>query len=257
MARPSTTWRGAVGVSAVFLDAADEATRSSAQPDARVPEADEPDEADGAEEPDEAEQPDERRPVDEPEATTRTEHENADTRLLTVVPEPAAPDLFADAADDPATVAGPTVQAVICSWGHPNPPGAERCRVCTGLIAAQPPRAVPTPVLAVLRASTGQTVDLVGSVLVGRAPARDRARVEDPVLLTVTSPSHDISRTHLEVFGSGWDVGVTDLHSTNGTVLVAPDGSIRTMGSGETAVVELGTSLELAEGISVLIDFPQ
>jgi hypothetical protein len=98
---------------------------------------------------------------------------------------------------------------------------------------------------------------VVGSVLVGRAPASDRARVADPALLTVTSPSHDISRTHLEVFASGWDVGVTDLHSTNGTVLVGPDGSIRTMDPGETTGVVLGTSLELADGVSVMIDFPQ
>ena len=136
-------------------------------------------------------------------------------------------------------------------------PASERCRVCDALIATQQPRVVPTPALAVLRASNGQTVEVVGSVLVGRAPARDRGRTPDPALLTVTSPSHDISRTHLEVFASGWDVGVTDLHSTNGTVLVAPDGTIRTMDPGETAWVALGTSLELADGISVLIAHPQ
>ena len=234
---------GAVGVSAVFLDAADEATPTSPQqPDPVEPQA-----------PDEPEEP---LAVDQPEVTTRTEHENADTRMMSAVPG-LWPEAAVDAPGDQPAADEATVQAVLCSWGHPNPPGAGRCRVCTGLIATQPPQAIPAPVLAVLRASNGQTVDLVGSVLVGRAPARDRARVEEPALLTVTSPNHDISRTHLEVFGSGWDVGVTDLHSTNGTVLVAPDGSIRTMGSGETAVVELGTSLELAEGISVLIDFPQ
>ena len=110
--------------------------------------------------------------------------------------------------------------------------------------------------LAILRASNGATAELVTSVLVGRAPSKDRARVADPVLLTVTSPSHDISRTHLEVSASGWDVQVTDLHSTNGTLLAAPDGSTRTMDPGETATVELGTSLELADGVSVLIDYP-
>ena len=116
---------------------------------------------------------------------------------------------------------------------------------------------MPAPALAILRASNGETAEVVGSVLVGRAPARSRARVDDPVLLTVNSPSHDISRTHLEVFASGWDVGVTDLNSTNGTLLVAPDGSTRAMAGGETATVELGSSLELADGVSVLIDFPQ
>ena len=249
---------GAVGVSAVFLDAADEATRSAPQQDA--PEQDvveEPEPGPEPEpEPDTEPQPDtELMALDEPEPTTRTEHENADTRMMTALPVLPLDEPFAPVEGLPG--ADGTVPAVICSWGHPNPPGAARCRVCTGLIPAQPSSAVEPPVLAVLRASNGQTVDVVGSVLVGRAPSRDRARVGDPTLLTVTSPSHDISRTHLEVFGSGWDVGVTDLHSTNGTVLVAPDGSIRTMEPGETAIVELGTSLELADGISVLIDFPQ
>ncbi len=245
---------GAVGVSAAFLDATDEASLSSPQQqDGSEAESDEPEPVDpGAAEP----EPEalEGSPLDQPEPTTRTEHENAETRMMSVselFDEPAAP----VEPDEPD--AGATVSAVFCAWGHPNPPGAGSCRVCTALIAVQRPQVVPAPVLAVLRASSGATADVVGSVLVGRAPAGDRARVADPALLTVTSPSHDISRTHLEVFASGWDVGVTDLHSTNGTVLVAPDASIRTMDPGETAIVELGTSLELADGISVLIDFPQ
>ena len=232
---------GAVGVSAVFLDATDEAALSSPQLAA----------------------PAETHALDEPELTARTDHENADTRwvempgLLVQEPVPAVdeqPEELPTEAEEPAPA---TTAAVFCAWGHPNSPSAGRCRVCTGLIPTQPAQVVGLPVLALLRASNGQTADVVTSVLVGRAPAPDRARVEDPALLTVTSPSHDISRTHLEVFASGWDVAVTDLHSTNGTVLVGPDGSVRTMEPGETAGVALGTSLELAEGISVLIDFPQ
>lgn len=249
---------GAVGVSAVFLDATDEASLSSPQqPDAQQPDASETEEAEEAtEDPQPGPATEEPLPVDAPEPTARTEHENADTRLMSAAElaltdptgqEPVAPDGQPEG----------TVQAVFCAWGHPNPPGPERCRVCDALIATQQPRLVPAPALAVLRASNGQTVEVVGSVLVGRAPARDRARTPDPALLTVTSPSHDISRTHLEVFAAGWDVGVTDLHSTNGTVLVAPDGTIRTMDPGETAWVGLGTSLDLADGISVLIDHPQ
>ncbi|GAB2584248.1 FHA domain-containing protein [Microlunatus antarcticus] len=245
---------GAVGVSAVFLDATDESALSSPQQAAPTvpfveptPEPDVTPEPVAAPEPDPAPEP---MPLDEPEPTNRVEHELADTRMV------SAPELFGDL-DDADELDDGRVQAVFCAWGHPNPPGAGRCRVCEGLIAVQPPRSIPVPAVAVLRASSGATVEVVTSVLVGRAPAHDRARVEDPALLTVTSPSHDISRTHLEVFASGWDVGVTDLHSTNGTVLVSPDGSIRTMDPGETVGVELGTSLELADGISVLIDFPQ
>ena len=242
---------GAVGVSGVFLDATDESALSSPQ---QVDPVGQPVEAPPVEaQPVEVEPVDEATPepmlLDVAEPTARTEHENAETRMVSV------PELFGET--DPASRRPGYVQAVLCAWGHPNPPGAGRCRVCDGLIAVQPPRSVPAPAVAVLRASNGATVEVVTSVLVGRAPAADRARVEDPAILTVTSPSHDISRTHLEVFAAGWDVGVTDLHSTNGTVLVGPDGSIRTMDPGETAGVVLGTSLELADGISVLIDFPQ
>ncbi|SER05923.1 FHA domain-containing protein [Microlunatus flavus] len=277
---------GAVGVSSVFLDATDEAALTSPQsepgPDAQrgeetdetEPETEPESETDatggdategggagfvagaGDEAPTAAYVPDlvpddaPEQAADQPDLTSRTEHELADTRWVAVAELP-----LDDVPEAPASE--PTVEAVFCPWGHPNPPGSGRCRVCTALVATQPPRRVPVPVLAVLRASNGETAEVVGSVLIGRAPARDRARVPDPGLLTVTSPSHDISRTHLEVFASGWDVGVTDLHSTNGTLLVLPDSSTRAMGSGETAVVELGTSVELADGVSVLIDFPQ
>lgn len=285
---------GAVGVSGVFLDASDEASLVSPQSGGSAPlhvpgphdgvDGDAPDEepdeqgpdddaaADGAGDVDLSEEldgePTELYPgpdaadatdPDQPalsESSVQAAHENAETRFV------AVPELPLDAAvPAPGTPAAaqavPQVDAVLCPWGHPNPPGAGRCRVCTALVPAQAPRAVPEPVLAVLRASNGDTAELRGSVLVGRAPARDRARVADPALLTVTSPSHDISRTHLEVFGVGWDVGVADLHSTNGTVLLGPDGSSRVLGAGESVVVELGSSLELADGISVLVDFPQ
>ena len=268
---------GAVGVSAVFLDATDEATPSSPQqggaqdaevagPDASpAPQTDPDPESDAESDQSPAVEldatmavpPEELLAVDQPEPTSRTEHENADTRMMTVAEIAAAGAGGAPSVASAPAAPGTSVEAVFCAWGHPNAPGSRECRVCTGLIATQPPRTIPTPVLAVLRASNGATAEVVGSVLVGRAPARDRARNPDPVLLTVTSPSHDISRTHLEVFASGWDVGVMDLHSTNGTVLVAPDGTVRTMDPGETAGVELGTSLELADGVSVLIDHPQ
>ena len=154
-------------------------------------------------------------------------------------------------------LSGPTVDAVVCAWGHPNPPGATSCRICSGAIAAQRSRRVTPPVLAVLRASNGETVEVSRPVLVGRAPSPDRSPTPDPQLLTLTSPSHDISRTHLVITPADWEVSVTDLHSTNGTLLIAPDGSVRQLDPGEPALVALGTTVELAEGVSVLVDFPQ
>jgi pSer/pThr/pTyr-binding forkhead associated (FHA) protein len=76
--------------------------------------------------------------------------------------------------------------------------------------------------------------------------------------MTVPSPGHDISRTHLEVLPDGWQVVVTDLHSTNGTTLIGPGGVGREqLMPGTPQPVELGSVIELGDGISVLIDFPQ
>lgn len=181
-------------------------------------------------------------------STAQLELENADTALVALPAVPAGP-------PGPAVAEGPTVDAVVCPHGHANPPGTARCHDCGVRVADQQPRPVAQPVLALLRGSDGGEARLDQTVLVGRAPA---ARSADPVrLLTVPSPSHDISRTHLQVAPAGWRVEVTDLHSTNGTVLVTPGGERRLLPPGEPVPAELGSVLELADGVSVLIDHPQ
>jgi hypothetical protein len=112
---------------------------------------------------------------------------------------------------------------------------------------------VAQPVLALLRASDGAEVAVDRTVLVGRAPAQSVGT--GARLLTVPSPGQDISRTHLQVTPDGWRVLVTDLHSTNGTLLLAPgSGERRLLTPGEPVAVELGSVLELADGVSVLVD---
>lgn len=72
---------------------------------------------------------------------------------------------------------------------------------------------------------TGSSVTLVADiVLVGRRPAPSTA-YPDAQLVEV----HDgtVSKTHLRLERDGDDWSVTDLHSTNGTVLIASDGAER------------------------------
>ncbi|SDT37797.1 FHA domain-containing protein [Friedmanniella luteola] len=178
--------------------------------------------------------------------------ENADTELVQL--PPAAVDR--DPASPEVPPAGPTVRAVLCPHGHPNPPGELRCRDCGVTVSDQRVRVVAQPVLAVLRASDGTEAAVDRTVLVGRAPA---GRGSGPVrLLTVPSPAHDISRTHLEVAVEGWQVTVTDLHSTNGTMLLDPAGGRRrTLPPGQAVPVLAGYVLELAEGVSVTVTDPR
>ena len=94
-------------------------------------------------------------------------------------------------------------------------------------IPGQPPAPSVTRPVARLVVSGGDTVDVDRVVLIGRAPeARRFTSTDQPRLVTVPSPLHEISSTHVEVRpGSGADHGsavITDMGSTNGTVLVQP-----------------------------------
>jgi hypothetical protein len=150
------------------------------------------------------------------------------------------------------------ILAVLCQNGHANPPNSNRCRVCGSPVARRVPQFVAGPVLAVLRASDGSTAEVDRPVLIGRAPAGDRSSSRSPRLMPVPSPNHDISRTHLEVAPDDWQIVVTDLNSTNGTVLVRPGAVDRQqLAPGEPVPVQLGSVMELGDGVSVLIDFPQ
>ncbi|WOP19948.1 FHA domain-containing protein [Raineyella sp. LH-20] len=121
----------------------------------------------------------------------------------------------------------------------------------------------PSPVMALLRPITGAPVAVDRMVLIGRAPSPDRAGAGVvPKLMTVPSPSHDISRTHVKVEPVGRTVQVTDLHSTNGTVLITgPIGGDPSLAGqrhqlvpGEPVAVQPGWILDLGDGVTILID---
>jgi FHA domain len=174
-------------------------------------------------------------------------------------------DLFARAMapsseDSPAEadIQDSAILAVLCPNGHASPPSATSCRICGGPVATQGPQFVAYPILAVLRASNGTSAELDRPVLIGRAPSMDRSSSRAPRLMTVPSPNHDISRTHLEVAPDDWQIVVTDLNSTNGTILVRPGGGEpQQLTPGEPVPVPVGSVMELGDGVSVLIDFPQ
>jgi hypothetical protein len=183
-----------------------------------------------------------------------------------VVPQLGSPDALVARAMEPNSEDSPAdtdpqdsaILAVFCANGHVSPPSATSCRVCGGPVGTQGPQFVAYPVLAVLRASDGSSAELDRPVLIGRAPSTDRSDSRAPRLMTVPSPNHDISRTHLEVAPDGWQIVATDQNSTNGTILVRPGGIDRQeLAPGEPVPVQVGSVIELGDGVSVLIDFPQ
>jgi hypothetical protein len=147
-----------------------------------------------------------------------------------------------DLADDHdgQTTVGPPADAFV----RPGIPGQE-----VG------PAVVSRPV-ARLVFSTGEVVEVDRTVIVGRAPeSRRLASHDQPHLVTVASPHHEISSTHLEVRpGAGADHGsavVTDLGSTNGTVLVQPGLPPEDLQAGIAVSLIPGAILDLGDGVTI------
>ena len=109
--------------------------------------------------------------------------------------------------------------------------------------------------------STGETVEVDRAVLVGRAPEAARsASGEEPRLVTVASPHQEISSTHLEIRpGAGADHGtavITDLGSTNGTVLVQPGLPPEDLQPGIAVQLVPGAVVDLGDGVSIQVATP-
>jgi FOG: FHA domain len=141
---------------------------------------------------------------------------------------------------------GPIVGAVRCGDGHPNPPAAQHCRVCTKPIPPQTPQPIPRPTLGVLRLSTGEVVPLDKGVILGRAPGSPQGfGPDEPHRIQLPSPDGSISRRHVEVVLEGWLVTVVDLDSTNGTVVTPPGGRSERLPRGGRKVIENGWVVSL------------
>lgn len=160
-------------------------------------------------------------------------------------PAPPAPTPF-DSDHD-----GQTVTGVSPDMPAPPQPG----------IPGQPPAPAVTQPVAKLLISDGQTVVVDRAVLIGRAPeARRFTSTEQPMLVAVPSRLHEISSTHVEVRpGTGADHGtavVTDMGSTNGTVLVQPGLGPEDLKPGIAVQLIPGAIINLGDGITIQVTRP-
>jgi hypothetical protein len=157
-----------------------------------------------------------------------------------VQPETEAMTLPPDADHDGLTRTG--------SEDYPQPPG----------IPGQPPAPDVTRPVARLMISNGEAVDVDRAIVIGRAPeARRFNATEQPRLVTVPSPHLEISATHVEVRpGAGVDHGsavVTDLGSTNGTVLVQPGLAPEDLEPGVAVQLIPGAVIDLGDGVTIQV----
>ncbi|WP_421076229.1 MULTISPECIES: FHA domain-containing protein [unclassified Microbacterium] len=102
-----------------------------------------------------------------------------------------------------------------------------------------------------IRLSSGEVVALDRPIVIGRRPRATRSTgAELPHLVSVESPSLDISRSHVEVIPDADSVVVVDLHSTNGTTLLRGGEEPVQLHPGEHTVVVTGDVVDLGDGVS-------
>ncbi|MFZ2501067.1 MAG: hypothetical protein WAW88_00145, partial [Nocardioides sp.] len=108
--------------------------------------------------------------------------------------------------------------------------------------------------------SSGNTMDCAGPIVVGRSPHGSKVSGDAPTLVAVPSPNHEISGTHLDIRpGSGLDLGLavaTDLHSTNGTIVIHPGLSPRTLRPGVPEPLFPGSVVDLGDSLTIKVDSP-
>lgn len=161
--------------------------------------------------------------------------ETLDPRLLD---HPTA-DIDADAGDEDEdavevtergsteTGGAPTVRAVRCPAGHPNPITVTRCRRCGADLVDPTVHTVARPVLARLVFDSGRIVEVDRPQVIGRRPDPATHRGEPPNPITVSSPDGAVSRTHVRLHVEGWDLLIEDTGSLNGTEVRTADGTRR------------------------------
>ncbi|MGO4535440.1 FHA domain-containing protein [Leifsonia sp. 2MCAF36] len=117
-----------------------------------------------------------------------------------------------------------------------------------GFPPTQPLVLPPRPAAFAARLPSGDTMALDAPLLIGRRPALLRVEAGiAPRLVTVSSPTQEVSSTHARIEQEGDAVVVTDLRSTNGTVVTGPGGS-RRLRPGESVVVLAGARVEIGDG---------
>lgn len=111
--------------------------------------------------------------------------------------------------------------------------------------AARPARSAPLRLVL----PGGESVPIDSTVLLGRKPSVPRVSADpSPRLVALASPSREVSATHAELRPVGDTVVVSDLRSTNGTVVTVPGSDPRVLFAGESAVVTPGSVVDLGDG---------
>jgi predicted component of type VI protein secretion system len=104
----------------------------------------------------------------------------------------------------------------------------------------------------VLQFSTGESITIDGTGLVGRAPSPQPGERFDQ-LVRIVDPGKSVSKTHLEFGQEGGALWVSDRWSGNGTVVRPRDLPPRRADPGVRVRVTRGTRVEIGEQFFVVV----
>ncbi|WP_210508692.1 zinc-ribbon domain-containing protein [Naasia sp. SYSU D00057] len=103
----------------------------------------------------------------------------------------------------------------------------------------------------VLQFSTGESVTVTGTGLVGRRPEPQPGEAFDS-LVAIDDPGRSVSKTHLEFGQEGGVFWVSDRFSANGTVVREPERPARLSAPGMRSRVPRGSRVEIGEQFFVV-----
>lgn len=126
-------------------------------------------------------------------------------------------------------------------------------------VSAPEPVHAPEPVAAHqpvrLAFSHGDNVEVTAPVVVGRSPHPDRfSHLIDPLVVRVPSPHQEISGTHVAISPDNeGGVQVTDLGSTNGTLIVRGGGAPEELRPGVSVSISRGDVIDLGDSLTIRV----
>lgn len=103
----------------------------------------------------------------------------------------------------------------------------------------------------VLQFSTGESVTVAGSGLIGRNPSMQPGEYVDQ-LVPIFDAGKSVSKTHLEFGQEAGRFWVSDRYSTNGSVIRQPDAEPRRCDAGRRYFIARGTRVDIGEQFFVV-----
>lgn len=209
-------------------------------------------------------------PVTEVIATQARAGEEEATELLEPLDEPRdpfPPDVQDEDPDDPSGPGDEEPTDVIAVQDHDgltrmSPWDEDEFALARpGIPGQEPAPPVTSRPVARLVISDGQRVEVDRVIVVGRAPMASRfSETQRPTLVRVSSPNQEVSSSHVEIRpGSGADhdtAVITDLGSTNGTVVAQPGLEPDELQPGVSVQLIPGAIIDLGDGVTIQVVRP-